>query len=256
MFGTSPEAVGSPNRTIKGEGNMTLKIKLLSAASVLLLSAGAASAAPATVGSAVNMRSGPGTQYEVVATIPGGATVDVAGCTGSWCQVSFNGESGFANRSYLAMGGEPSAAVVTPGYAYDDAPLYAGDYYDDGYPYGPGARFLVGPRHRFHHRGTWNGNWNGGQAGTWQTRPGWNGARTGTWQGGTGSRMGNATINRTPGNVTPQVSAPAGLRSGGGAVFRGGAAASGGVHAGGGGGGGGAGVFHGGAGAVGRAQGH
>ena len=61
--------------------------------------------------------------------------------------------------------------------------------------------------------------------------------------------MGNATISRTPGSVAPQVSAPAGLRSGGGGVFRGGAAAGGGVSAGGG-------VFHGGAGAAGRAQGH
>jgi uncharacterized protein YraI len=244
MFGTSPEAAGSLNRTIKGEGNMTLKIKLLSAASVLLLSAGAAAAAPATVESAINMRSGPGTQYKVLATIPGGATVDVAGCTGSWCQVNFNGEAGFANRSYLAIGGEPSAAVVASGYAYDDTPLYADHYYDYGYVYGPGSRFFVNPRHRFHHRG----NWNGGQVSTWQNRPGWNGARTGIWQGG-GNRMGNTTINRTPGNVAPQVSAPAGLRSGGGNVLRGGAAAGGGVSA------GGAGVFHGGAAAAGRAQG-
>ena len=150
---------------------MTLKVKLLSAAWALLLPAGAATAAPATAESAVNMRSGPGTQYEVVATIAGGATVDVAGCTGSWCQVSFNGASGFANRSYLAMGGEPSAAIVAPGYAYDDTPLYADDYYDSGYAYGPGFSSYVNPRHRFHHRGSWNG----GQAGAWQNRPGWNG---------------------------------------------------------------------------------
>jgi len=225
---------------------MTLRIKLLSAGSALLLSAGAATAAPATAESGVNMRSGPGTQYAVVAAIPGGATVDVAGCTGSWCQVSFNGESGFANRSYLAMGGEPSAAVVAPGYAYDDTPLYA-DYYDYGNTYGPDFGFVVGPRHRFHHRS----NWNGGQVATWQNRSGWNGTRTGTWQGG-GNRIGNnAPMNRAPGSVTPQVSAPAGLRPGGGGVFRGGASAGGNVSA-----GGGAGVFHGGAGAVGRAQGH
>jgi hypothetical protein len=236
---------------------MMLKSTLLAAASALVLSAGAAAAAPATVESAINMRSGPGTQYEVIASIPGGAAVDVAGCTGSWCQVSFNGESGFANRSYLAMGGEPSAA---PGYAYDDTPLYADDYYDYGYAYGPGFAFSVNPRHRFHQRGHWNGGQSSGRVGTWQNRRGWNGARTGTWQGGGsgsrmgnagGNRMGNATINRTPGSVTRQMSAPAGLRTGGGAVFRGGASTGGGrVSA------GGAGVFHGGAGAVGRTQGH
>jgi uncharacterized protein YraI len=233
--------------TIKEKGTMTLKTTMLSAVSALVLSAGTASAAPATAESALNMRSGPGTQYQVVDTIPGGATVDVAGCTGSWCQVSFNGESGFASRSYLAMGGEvaPSAAIVAPGYAYDDAPLYADGYYDDGYAYGPGFGVVVGPRYRFHHRG----NWTGGQVGTWQNRPGWNGTRPGTWQGG-GNRTGNATINRAPSSVRPQVSAPVGMATGGGAgVFRGGAAAGGGVSA------GGAGVFHGGAGAVGRGQG-
>ena len=217
---------------------MTLKIKLLSAASVLVLSAGAASAAPATAESALNMRSGPGTQYQVVATIPGGATVDVAGCTGSWCQVSFNGESGFANRSYLTMGGEPSAAIVAPGYAYDDTPLYADGYYDDGYAYGPGFGVFVGPRHRFHHRGHRNGSWIGGRTGTWQGRPGWSGSRTGTWQGrpgwqggqGGGGQVGNiGGIGRgaamAPGGASPQVSAPAGM--GGGASVGGGAAVGG-----------------------------
>lgn len=218
---------------------MTLKTIMLSAVSALVLSAGAASAAPAMAESTLNMRSGPGTQYGVVATIPGGATVDVAGCAGSWCQVSFNGESGFANRSYLAMGGEPSAAVVAPGYAYDDTPLYADGYYDDGYAYGPGFGVFVGPRHRFHHRGYRNGNWNN-RVGTWQGRPGWTGARTGTWQGGGGMTM--------PRGGGPSVSAPVGMPTGGGAgVFRGGAAASG-VSA------GSAGVFHGGAGAIGRGQ--
>src|SRR5438045_2089194 len=145
---------------------MTLKTKLLSAGSALLLSAGAATAAPATAESAVNMRSGPGTQYEVVATIPGGATVDVAGCTGSWCQVSFNGESGFANRSYLSVA-EGAPVAVAPGYAYDDTPLYSDDYYDYGYYAGPSFGFSAGPpHHRFHHG--WNGNWNGGRVGTWQ----------------------------------------------------------------------------------------
>ena len=227
---------------------MTLKTTMLSAASALLLSAGAAAAAPAVAESALNMRSGPGTQYEVVATIPGGAMVDVAGCTGSWCQVSFNGEPGFANRSYLAMGGEPSAAVVAPGYAYDDTPLY----YDDGYAFGPGFGVVVGPRHRFHHhRGHWNGNWTGGRVGNWQGRPGWAGARTGTWQGGGGggmiARPGSAPSAAI--GARPSVSAPVGMPTGGGAgVFRGGASAGGGVSA------GGAGVFHGGAGAIGRGQ--
>src|SRR4051794_35215416 len=76
---------------------------LLAAALALVLSAGAAAAASAVVESPLNLRAGPGTQYPVVGSIPGGAPVDVAGCTGSWCQVQFGGESGFASSSYLRM---------------------------------------------------------------------------------------------------------------------------------------------------------
>jgi hypothetical protein len=203
----------SSHKPLKGEGNMTLKTTLLAAAS-LVLSAGAASAAPATAESAVNMRAGPGPQYEVVTTIPGGATVDVAGCTGSWCQVSFAGESGFANRSYLSVA--EGGPAVAPGYAYDDTPLYSDDYYDDGYDYGSGFGVFVGPRHQRFHRG-WNGNRNGGRVGTWQGNRGWSGNRAGTVQGGT-------TTQGTIGGRA-SVSAPVGLSTGSPGVFRGGAGA-------------------------------
>ena len=96
---------------------MTLKTILLGAASAVVLSAGAANAAPATAESSLNVRSGPGTQYPVVDTIPAGGAVDVGNCTGSWCRVSFSGGYGFANRSYLAMGGGGAAVAVAPGYA-------------------------------------------------------------------------------------------------------------------------------------------
>ncbi len=213
---------------------MILKTTLLAAASVLALSAGAASAAPATAESALNMRAGPGTQYEVVATIPGGATVDVAGCTGSWCQVSFNGESGFASRSYLEMA-EGGAVTVAPGYAYQDTPYY--DDYDYGYDYGPSVGFYYGGGwdyghggrwHGGHHAGNWHGQWNGHRAGNWNGTGGHVGANQSGFAGpprawqrpGTGIGAGNAIR-----------SAPTGMNTHG---FRGGAAASGGMHAGGG----------------------
>ena len=217
---------------------MTLKSTLLGAASALVLSAGAAAAAPATAESPVNMRAGPGTQYEVVATIPGGATVDVAGCTGSWCQVTFAGESGFASRSYLTLA-EGGAVAVAPGYAYDDTP-----YYDD-YGYGPSVGFFVGQRHhRFHHG--WNGNGNGGRVGTWQGNRGWSGNRVGAVQGGhigtsqgdrgwSGNRAGNVQGGNIGGRAS--VNAAVGMSTGSPGVFRGGA-----------------GAFHGGAGAAGGAH--
>ena len=103
-----------------------MKSVLFAAASALVLSAGMAAAAPAVVESPLNLRAGPGPQYPVVGSLPGGATVDVAVCTGSWCQVQFGDESGFASRSYLSMAGGagPAFVAAAPGYAYDDGPYY------------------------------------------------------------------------------------------------------------------------------------
>jgi hypothetical protein len=224
---------------------MTLKTILFGAASALVLSAGAANAVPATAETSLNVRSGPGTQYEVVGSIPAGATVDVRGCTGSWCRVSFSGGSGYASRSYLAMAEGGPAIAVAPGYAYDDGPYYD-DYYDDGYGYGPSFGFSVNSGRRFHRRGgnwdrghAWNGgghnwangggrNWNGGghnwhgggAPGSVTSRQGFAGPPVGWQRPGTGIGAG--------GHATR--SAPTGMGAGG---FRGGAAFSGGAHAGG-----------------------
>lgn len=160
---------------------MMTKTRLLGAAAVLLLSAGAAGAAPAVSRQDLNVRSGPGTQYGVVGVIQAGATVDVGGCQGSWCQVEFDGGTGYANRSYLQMANAPSAGVVVQAPAYDPYD------YDYGYSYGPGVGFYAGPR--FRHDGWrhgWHGRsngWQGRNAGNWQGR---------SWQGGDrqGARMG------------------------------------------------------------------
>ena len=50
------------------------------AAAVMALSAQCAQAAPALATNNVNLRQGPGTNYPVITTIPGGSTVEVSGC--------------------------------------------------------------------------------------------------------------------------------------------------------------------------------
>jgi uncharacterized protein YraI len=216
---------------------MTLRTRLLGAGSALLLTAGAAAAAPAVVSTDLNMRSGPGTQYGVIGTIPGGATVDVDGCTGSWCAVNFNGRSGYASASYLQGGASVGggAVAVVPGYV--DEPY--DDYYDYGYSYGPSIGVYAGPRYRYGWRG---GNWRGRHHSGWAGRPGWNGPRTGNWQGRPGYQGPRVGAVGQP-IRTPQMSAPAGMPRGGmGAGIRAGGGAPGGgaaIRAGGGGGGGG-----------------
>jgi uncharacterized protein YraI len=290
MFGTSACKTGlNPQATKnfttrKKPMTRTIRNTLLASGAVLLLSAGAAAAAPATVRTDLNVRSGPGTQYQVVGGVQSGETVDVAGCTGSWCQISFSGGTGYASANYLAMagGGGPGYAAVAPGYAdpgyadpgyvYDDTPGYAyNDYYYDDY--GPSFGFSVSPRFR-HHRHGWDGRWNGGNrvGGNWQGRPGWNGGDRVGGVGAPAGRMGVGGVGAPAGRMgmgnvgagfnrggvgSPQMSAPTGMRMGGGvgAPAGGGGGArmggGGGAHMGGGGGGGGGGVGGGGGGGVG-----
>ncbi|MDM7255208.1 MAG: DUF1236 domain-containing protein [Paracoccus sp. (in: a-proteobacteria)] len=67
--------------------------------------AGAASAETAAkAGTDLNMRSGPGVQYEVSGVIPGGEDVTVIGCieSANWCQVKHKDAEGWAYGDYLA----------------------------------------------------------------------------------------------------------------------------------------------------------
>lgn len=101
--------------------------KLAAAATVLGLSAGLAAASPAVTETDLNMRNAPGTWGDVITVIPGGATVDVAGCSGGWCDVAWAGFQGYASASYLdAIGSSgvvvapPPAVVVRPGVVVRD----------------------------------------------------------------------------------------------------------------------------------------
>jgi hypothetical protein len=97
------------------------------------------------VQSDVNLRSGPGTDYEVVAAMPAGATVDVMGCQGTWCQVNFAGTPGFASRAYLGLGGGVAVGAAGPAYGeYDEGYVTSGPAYSTGsanYAYGGGSYY-------------------------------------------------------------------------------------------------------------------
>jgi len=101
-----------------------------SAGMLLTLSAAGATAAPALAINNVNLRQGPGTTYTVIMTIPGGSNVDVSGCSGQWCQVTFQGQNGYAIATSFDQGGgapPPGAAGPPPaGYVPAPPPGYAG----------------------------------------------------------------------------------------------------------------------------------
>ena len=60
-----------------------------------------AHAALGTVTSDVDMRSGPGTNYSVITTIPAGATVYLHRCA-SWCEVSYTGRRGWTSSKFIS----------------------------------------------------------------------------------------------------------------------------------------------------------
>lgn len=85
--------------------NLATSVAVAATAVVVFLPA--AYAAPGTVTGNVNVRSGPGTGYEVVDVARRGTQVDVQRCQGSWCYIVKSGPDGWVSANYLSAGGSP-----------------------------------------------------------------------------------------------------------------------------------------------------
>ncbi|NMA98008.1 MAG: SH3 domain-containing protein [Phyllobacteriaceae bacterium] len=85
--------------------NLATGVAVAAAAVVMFLPA--AQAAPGTVTTNVNVRSGPGTNYSVVNVLQRGTAVDVQQCQSSWCYVQTRGTNGWVSANYLSAGGRP-----------------------------------------------------------------------------------------------------------------------------------------------------
>ena len=82
-----------------------MKPKLLVSAAVLglLAMSGGAFAATATATTDLNVRAGPGPQYEVVGVVGAGQSTEITGCMegSKWCQIASNGGQGWVYSDYL-----------------------------------------------------------------------------------------------------------------------------------------------------------
>ncbi|RTL89264.1 SH3 domain-containing protein, partial [Ancylobacter aquaticus] len=92
------------------------------AASLLVGGAVFSAASAAVVTRDLNVRSGPGTNYRVIGTLPGGTRVAVGSCRGNWCQAA----GGWVSASYLAGGNQ--TVMVNPGYVENDVALGVGAF--------------------------------------------------------------------------------------------------------------------------------
>jgi uncharacterized protein YraI len=114
----------------------------------------AALAAPGYANCNVNMRTGPGTKFSVIATIPAGTPVQVFECY-DWCKVGFANTHGYVSASYISGGyTEPAPRPYNQSaYHYKPAPLY-GPVHGPSVGYYSGKRWTYGPGpwHRWHYR--------------------------------------------------------------------------------------------------------
>lgn len=160
-------------------------------AAMLAISSGLAAAAPATLERSAKVHSGPGTKYQVVATLRRGTAVDVSGCSADWCEVAWRGRHGYVAQTRLAAGPGPAAVSVVPGPAYsvDNYPGF--DY--PGYAYEPSI--VVAPR-RYRRSGRWP---------AWYHRSGWTGWARHSDPLPTGATPGSRSPDRIPraGNFAP-----------------------------------------------------
>lgn len=129
------------------------------AATALFATAGFAFAEAGHTVSGVNLRSGPGTNYEVIESLPRGEPVTIGTCEADWCQVSVGEASGWAWEPYLA-----TSSVV-----YSSPPLvpYTYDYPYSGWIGGYQNSLTFGNEENgdHHHGGHFDGGGHGGDHG-------------------------------------------------------------------------------------------
>lgn len=69
---------------------------------LFVIATGSTNAATLTAGNQSVVRAGPGATFSVIAHMPAGTKVEVTDCTGGWCQVNFNGITGFVSTPDLS----------------------------------------------------------------------------------------------------------------------------------------------------------
>ncbi|MAQ86325.1 DUF1236 domain-containing protein [Psychromarinibacter halotolerans] len=85
-------------------------------ATAMMIATGASAQTMATAATDLNLRAGPGPNYAINNVIDAEADVTVLGCleASNWCEVSYNGEQGWAYGDYLATQLDGEYVAVYP----------------------------------------------------------------------------------------------------------------------------------------------
>ena len=91
-----------------------VKLGMVSALALSVVMPVAAQATDASAVTDLNIRSGPGPQYDVVGVIPGGDATMLDGCleAGAWCKVMYGEIEGWSYAPYLAVNVDEQVVVV------------------------------------------------------------------------------------------------------------------------------------------------
>ena len=94
-----------------GESDVS-RAKNLIAAFMLFAFAAPAAAQPAITDSKLNLRSGPGPAFGIIAVMPAGTKFDIERCGGDWCRVKAGRQVGYASKALLKTGADSYASVA------------------------------------------------------------------------------------------------------------------------------------------------
>jgi uncharacterized protein YraI len=83
------------------------------AVTLVVLSAACAAAEPAVVGDTkLNLRSGPGPAFGIVAVLAPGTKLQTQKCTDEWCRVKLGRMVGYTSRAHLKIGADSYASAA------------------------------------------------------------------------------------------------------------------------------------------------
>lgn len=107
-----------------------------SALAVALVLPSVAAAVPGYTTGNVNVRTGPGTQYQAITTAPAGAGVDILGCMPgrAWCDIVLGNLRGWVSGRYVQEGGAVVQQYVVPRYVAPSPVVrfsFGNTWYDD-----------------------------------------------------------------------------------------------------------------------------
>ena len=86
-----------------------------------------------TDGSSLNMRAAAGTNYDTVASIPGGTVLELEGVDNGWYKITYSGKTGYVSSDYITITTEPDVTETASSDLGAQIVAYAEEYL--GTPY-------------------------------------------------------------------------------------------------------------------------